>query len=180
MASKDAAAPAAKPAAKPKAKKPKGSAAPAVPMEAPKPQASADLSEADAKSSLDDLQQKYAALVVNFNNQQTELKNAQAQLLRAENELEVYRSAKAGEGAGPAVETGLKAEMEKMAAVRAFSEPWPVAALQPRTALAVELAGTMPLLPLMLTATALPLTALLHLQWHHRHAGHPPPLLLRA
>ena len=68
---------AAKPAAKPKAKKPKGSAAPSVPLEAPTPQVSAELSEADAKKELDSLQQKYGVLVVNFNNQQAELKDCQ-------------------------------------------------------------------------------------------------------
>lgn len=107
-----------KPAAKPKAKKPKGSAAPAVPMDAPKVMITADLDEAGAKSSLDELQKQYAALVVSFNNQQTELLSCQAQLLRAENELEVYRSAGESGGSGASVEIGLKRELEKMAAVR--------------------------------------------------------------
>lgn len=107
-----------KPAAKPKAKKPKGSAAPAVPMDAPKVMITADLDEAGAKSSLDELQKQYAALVVSFNNQQTELLSCQAQLLRAENELEVYRSAGESGGGGASVEIGLKRELEKMAAVR--------------------------------------------------------------
>jgi hypothetical protein len=108
-----------KPAAKPKAKKPKGSAAPAVPMDAPKVMITADLDEAGAKSSLDELQKQYAALVVSFNNQQTELLSCQAQLLRAENELEVYRSAGESGGSGASVEIVLKRELEKMAAVRA-------------------------------------------------------------
>jgi len=85
-------------------------------MDAPKVMITADLDEAGAKSSLDELQKQYAALVVSFNNQQTELLSCQAQLLRAENELEVYRSAGESGGSGASVEIGLKRELEKMAA----------------------------------------------------------------
>ena len=116
MAKADApAAPVAKPAAKPKAKKPKGSAAPTAPIEAPKPVAAESLDEAGSKKELDELQKRYAALVVNFNNQQTELQSCQTQLKRAEDELEVLRSSSAGSGGGGGDEKGL---LEKMSAVR--------------------------------------------------------------
>jgi len=114
MAKADApAAPVAKPAAKPKAKKPKGSAAPTAPIEAPKPVAAESLDEAGSKKELDELQKRYAALVVNFNNQQTELQSCQTQLKRAEDELEVLRSSSAGSGGGGGDEKGL---LEKMSA----------------------------------------------------------------
>jgi len=108
---------AAKPAAKPKAKKPKGSAAPSVPLEAPTPQVSAELSEADAKRELDSLQQKYGVLVVNFNNQQAELKDCQSQLARAESELEMRRAKESGsadEGSTDSLVEKLKAELKSM------------------------------------------------------------------
>jgi hypothetical protein len=79
----------------------------------------AELDEAGAKSSLDELQKQYATLVVSFKNQQAELLSCQAQLLRAENELEVYRSAGETGGGGASVEIGPKRELEKVAAVRA-------------------------------------------------------------
>jgi len=55
----------------------------------------AELDEAGAKSSLDELQKQYATLVVSFKNQQAELLSCQAQLLRAENELERHRASRA-------------------------------------------------------------------------------------
>ena len=76
-----------KPAVK---KKPKGSAAPVSKLEAPKPIASSGLSEADAKKELDRLQHEYGALLVNFNNQQIELKNCQEKLKLAEDQLEQF------------------------------------------------------------------------------------------
>jgi len=63
---------------KPKAKKPKASTAPTALMTLDKPVVAAkDLNEEAAKRELDELQQKYGSLIVNFNNQQAELKACQ-------------------------------------------------------------------------------------------------------
>merc|ERR1719197_2263780 len=73
---------------KPKAKKPKG-AAPTAPVSLGMPMNKpAELSEDAAKADLEAIQQKYGALVVNFNNQQAELAAAQKRIvdLEAENE----------------------------------------------------------------------------------------------
>ena len=84
------------PAKKPKAKKPSAKAPPQAPGAggAVKPRRVADptlvisnieqLSEAQAKAQLSELQKKYGALIVNFNNQQAEL----AKALKAQADLE--------------------------------------------------------------------------------------------
>ena len=96
MVAKEGGTPRAAPAAKkdgagekkPKAKKPKGSATTApislgMPMNKP-----AELSEEAAKQDLENLQKKYGALVVSFNNQQAELAAAQKEIffLQEQNE----------------------------------------------------------------------------------------------
>ena len=74
------------------------------------------LDETAAKGELDDLQKKYAALVVNFNNQQEELKGAQSQLMRAENEIAMLKGKLAGESGGEA--SSESSIIEKLNAVR--------------------------------------------------------------
>ena len=123
MVAKEAPSPrASKPAAgdKAKKKKPKGSAAPSAPvaMDVPmdKP---ASLSEEKAKEQLEGLQTKYAALVVNFNNQQEELKHCQAELKKKEDELDMFKDVQAKTAAGDsgAAEGTLQAQLEQSWAV---------------------------------------------------------------
>lgn len=92
---------AAKPAAdkKPKAKKPKGSA-PTAPVELGMPMHKiTDLDEQGAKKDLEELQKKYGALVVTFNNQQAELAAAQRSLDKLEDENAMLKSQAASGGA---------------------------------------------------------------------------------
>lgn len=95
---------------KPKSKKSKAPTAPVslgMPMNKP-----ADLTEEAAKNDLVELQKKYGALVVNFNNQQAELAAEQGKAARLEARL---ARAEAGSGAEPAnVEAGLRDEVEKL------------------------------------------------------------------
>jgi len=120
----------AKPAAagdkKPKAKKPKASSAPTAPMTMDKPVVQAkDLSEEVAKSELDELQQKYGALIVSFNNQQAELQQVQkvcadleAQNAAHTNTLKMQAS---GNGGEEAIKT-LTEQLEKATADLRASE----------------------------------------------------------
>ena len=113
---------AAKPAAdkKPKAKKPKGSA-PTAPVELGMPMHKiTDLDEQGAKKDLEELQKKYGALVVTFNNQQAELAAAQRSLEKLEDENAMLKSQAAAGGALSSDEMTkqLQDQLEKQASVR--------------------------------------------------------------
>ena len=112
---------AAKPAGdskKPKVKKPKASSAPAAPMEMDiKAGNTQELSEADAKSQLAELQKKYGALVVSFNNQQSELAISQKYSMQLEEE--VSRLKAETEGKSDQALSSTKSELENAMAVRA-------------------------------------------------------------
>jgi len=114
---------AAKPAGdskKPKVKKPKASSAPAAPMEMDiKAGNTQELSEADAKSQLAELQKKYGALVVSFNNQQSELAISQKYSMQLEEE--VSRLKAETEGKSDQALSSTKSELENaMADLRAL------------------------------------------------------------
>jgi len=82
---------------KPKAKKPKG-AVPTAPVSLGMPMNKpAEMSEDAAKADLEQLQQKYGALVVNFNNQQAELAAAQKRIVSVESENEVLKTQKSAD-----------------------------------------------------------------------------------
>ena len=101
------------PAKKPKAKKPSAKAPPQAPGAggAVKPRRVADptlvisnieqLSEAQAKAQLSELQKKYGALIVNFNNQQAELATSQKRLAAAEQREQMQRGERGADGSDP-------------------------------------------------------------------------------
>lgn len=99
---KEGASPRAAPAAgaksdkKPKAKKPKG-AVPTAPVSLGMPMNKPDeMTEEAAKSDLTELQKKYGALVVNFNNQQAELAASQKRCVSLEAEVTSLKAQTSG------------------------------------------------------------------------------------
>ena len=104
------------PAKKPKAKKPSAKAPPQAPSAgaAQRPSRIADptlvisnieqLSEVQAKAQLGELQKKYGALIVNFNNQQAELATSQKRLAAAEQREQMQRGERGADGSDPVQE----------------------------------------------------------------------------
>jgi len=81
--------------------------------------ASKDLSEEVAKQELDELQQKYGALIVAFNDQQAELASAQKQLADLESQNKVLNEAMGDKSGGPGEDPGNKKLLEELAKVTA-------------------------------------------------------------
>ena len=104
------------PAKKPKAKKPSAKAPPQAPSagSAVRPSRVGDptlvisnieqLSEVQAKAQLGELQKKYGALIVNFNNQQAELATSQKRLAAAEQREQMQRGERGADGSDPVQE----------------------------------------------------------------------------
>ena len=112
---------------KPKAKKPK--APPQAPGAAPLRPTAADptlvignieqLSEEQAKKQLGELQKKYGALIVNFNNQQAELAASQKRLATAEQRLAAMEQMQRGQGPVGGEAGHLNEQLQSTLAVRA-------------------------------------------------------------
>ena len=62
------------------------------------------LSEVQAKAQLGELQKKYGALIVNFNNQQAELATSQKRLAAAEQREQMQRGERGADGSDPVQE----------------------------------------------------------------------------
>ena len=145
MVAKESASPRAAPAPKaekaagekkPKAKKPKGSAPTApislgMPMNKP-----SDLSEEAAKADLESLQKKYGALVVNFNNQQTELAAAQKQIAQLTDENARLKSASSGAYSADDQRSQLQSQLDQTLQVRRGPQQQQRARSRPRARLA--------------------------------------------
>jgi len=98
---------------KPEAEKPKGAAPPApiglgMPMSKP-----AELSEDQAKADLENLQQKYGALVVNFNNQQAELAAAHKKIVDLESDNDRLKAQASGQFSADDNQQALQARLEQ-------------------------------------------------------------------
>lgn len=118
------------PAKKPKAKKPSAKVPPQAPSagSAVRPSRVADptlvisnieqLSEVQAKAQLGELQKKYGALIVNFNNQQAELATSQKRLAAAEQREQMQRGERGADGSDP-IQEQLQSTLAELRAAEA-------------------------------------------------------------
>jgi hypothetical protein len=74
------------------------------------------LSEVQAKAQLGELQKKYGALIVNFNNQQAELATSQKRLAAAEQREQMQRGERGADGSDP-----IQEQLQSTLAVRLAS-----------------------------------------------------------